>query len=48
LFVVAAVLANNLNDRRRTVDQTLQTPPQNQPTIPQLAGDAVKQTASLS
>jgi IS5 family transposase len=35
------------HDHRRTVDQTLQTPPQNQPTIPQLAGDAVKQTAVL-
>ena len=35
------------HDHRRTVDQTLQTPPQNQPTIPQLTGDAVKQTAVL-
>jgi hypothetical protein len=43
LFVGAAVLANNL----RTVDQTLQTPPQHQPTIPQLTSDAMKQEAAL-
>jgi IS5 family transposase len=47
LFVAAAVLANNLMIYRRTADQTLQTPPQNRPTISQLTSDAVKQTAVL-
>jgi hypothetical protein len=35
------------HDHRRTVEQTLKTPPQNQPTIPQLTSDVVKQTAVL-
>jgi hypothetical protein len=35
------------HDHRRAVDQTLQTPPQNQPTMPQLTNDTVEQTAAL-
>jgi hypothetical protein len=46
LFVAAAVRQQS-HDHRRIVDQTLQRPAQNQPTISQLTGDAVKQTSVL-